>query len=1822
MKRFFLLTFIILAIMSGCNDAASRNKCMEIECGEWQECNQKNGECEAKIGRCDDDTDCVDPQICDDGHVCVDDTDLCKNLNCPEHSECIIDNNLAKCECDDGYHLDGLQCIKDDDLCQVVVCDDWNICNPGTGQCGPREGRCNEQADCSESQFCDLTHTCIENPCNGKDCAGHGRCEVINEEATCICEDGYEGAFDNCYDIDECKDGISNCSENATCENTQGSYTCTCNEGYTGDGIVCNPEDLCLDVICDEWEECNPETGSCDFKDGRCAIQTDCLQSQVCNSSHTCVENLCNVIDCSGHGRCELINDSAVCNCDEGFISDGINCNDINECITENINCDVGYACLNTEGSYICADIDECGKGNTSCTPGYVCENTDGSYNCIDINECSTGTAQCPDGYWCENTVGSYTCFNDIDECAEGLVVCQEGYTCENIINSYNCIDIDECANGSDNCSENAICVNTDGGFTCTCKAGYEGDGITCVDIDECANGTNECEATEVCQNTNGSYICVGSCGNGTISSNEDCEGNDLLGETCISLGYSGGELLCNETCKFDISTCRTTVQTGTTGDDVGLGIATDKNRNVFITGTTAGNMNGNSSFGGIDSFLIKYDSCGNLLWTKQFGTSSDDGGYGIDVDSNGNVFVSGWTLGDWAGTVGGVDIILTKFDNDGNMIWKRQFGSTLSDSGERVIVDNNGNVFVTGAQAGSYYDIFLTKFNNNGDLIWSKQWGTSNHDVGMDLKHDKNGNIFVTGYATGDLNGNIHNGGSDIFLTKWDNDGNEVWTKQWGTSGDDWAQGVIVNEDGSIVVSGLTSGDLDGNISLGGLDVFLTKFDISGNKLWTKQFGTDSDEVNYRMDMEIDSDENLVIIGGTNGSFEGYVNSGNQDIFLAKFNKNGIKQWIRQWGSTDVDGGNSLDIDNNNTVLTVGTVSGSLDGNPWFGSGDVFFVKFDSGNGIVCDDVNECANGSDNCSENAICVNTDGGFTCNCKAGYEGDGITCIDIDECANGTNNCSVNATCVNTDGSFVCSCKPGYEGNGVTCDNVNHDSVQLGTSAYDSGFAVTTDINGNVFITGETNGALDGNTHNGSADIYLTKYDNCKNKLWTKQWGTASYENGEGITTDITGNVYVVGYTDGGLDGNSFSGDSDAFITKFDNNGNKLWTKQIGTSSYDRANSVSVDENKNIYITGYTSGNLNGNTLLGNYDAFLIKLDENGNNLWTKQWGSTAEDNGYSVKVYENEVIVTGFTAGGIDGNINAGNYDIYMTEFDTNGNKLWTKQWGTTTADLMTGTHTLVIDQNGNIFITGVTSSGLDGNTSYGSNDSFLTKFDKNGNKLWTKQTGTTGNDYGMSIDIDSDLNIIMTGYTNGVMLDNASSGNYDSYVIKFDNNGNILWSEQWGTAANDYALGISVYNKNVFVTGETGGNLDGNINAGGQDIFLTKFTLGEDNCGNQVNLGTPADEYIQQSIIDSIGDIYAVGYTSGDFDGNTNIGGWDAILIKYDSNGNKLWSKQFGTEGRDLGYSVALDSNKNIYVSGETSGAFPENTYNGGTDIFLTKFDSTGNIIWSKQLGGSGDDWGYRMKIYNDEIYLTGGTSGSLYDNTFGGYWDVILLKLDLSGNNLWAKQYGGGGAEYATSIEIDSSGNIYLGGLTQASSLGGNDMLLLKYDSSGNFIWDYRFGSSGHDRMEEMVIDSSDNIHTIGYIYSPNYQIGDVLYSKINTDGQEITSKIFSTGITAYPTDIILDTDENPIIMGWIRDSFDGNLYQGEKDTFIVKLDENNEILWSKQIGTSGSEESGATLMLDQAGNLIFICSTSGSFPGFTNNGGYDVFLMKFPAP
>jgi len=289
---------------------------------------------------------------------------------------------------------------------------------------------------------------------------------------------------------------------------------------------------------------------------------------------------------------------------------------------------------------------------------------------------------------------------------------------------------------------------------------------------------------------------------------------------------------------------------------DVGIGIATDGNADVYVSGRT------NSAGAGSNDFLIaKYNSTGTIQWQRVFGGSGDDPGRRIAIDSGNNVYVVGDTNSAGAGSA---DFLFVKYDSSGTIQFQRVLGGSGFDTGNDIAVDSSDNFYVVGntqsAGAGGN-DVLLAKYNSGGTIQWQRVLGGTEAEQGLGVAVDLDGNVYVSGLTT-----TTGAGSSDVLLAKYNSSGTLQWQRVLGGTLQEQGNSVAVDSSNNVYVFGVTN-----SAGAGSNDFLIAKYDSSGTIQWQRVLGgTGNDTGAY---IKIDSSDNLNVIGFTNttgaGSFD-----------------------------------------------------------------------------------------------------------------------------------------------------------------------------------------------------------------------------------------------------------------------------------------------------------------------------------------------------------------------------------------------------------------------------------------------------------------------------------------------------------------------------------------------------------------------------------------------------------------------------------------------------------------------------------------------------------------------------------------------------------------------------------------------------------------------------------------------------------------------------------------------------------------------------------------------------------------------------------------
>lgn len=316
-------------------------------------------------------------------------------------------------------------------------------------------------------------------------------------------------------------------------------------------------------------------------------------------------------------------------------------------------------------------------------------------------------------------------------------------------------------------------------------------------------------------------------------------------------------------------------------------GLALDET-GIYAVGLTERALAGEEHRGGLDVFVGKFDRQGDMVWIDQFGTTGMDRASGVALDSSG-VYVIGVTNGTLDNVAaGGLDVVVRKYSLDGNVLWVRQFGTAGDDFARGVAVLPDG--VVVGGDTGAAFpgqtfgggsDAFLRRYDADGGEVWTRQFGGPGSQYIATVAADSTG-IYVAGGTETALGGQTSLGGFDAFIQRYGHDGQEVWTRQFGTAETDSAAALSVGATG-LFVAGATEGTMRGQASAGSFDAFVRALDFAGGEIWTRYVGTAEIDDTFAL---VASDVGVYVAGSTLGTFPGAASSGATDGYLAKIGK------------------------------------------------------------------------------------------------------------------------------------------------------------------------------------------------------------------------------------------------------------------------------------------------------------------------------------------------------------------------------------------------------------------------------------------------------------------------------------------------------------------------------------------------------------------------------------------------------------------------------------------------------------------------------------------------------------------------------------------------------------------------------------------------------------------------------------------------------------------------------------------------------------------------------------------------------------------------
>ena len=772
-------------------------------------------------------------------------------------------------------------------------------------------------------------------------------------------------------------------------------------------------------------------------------------------------------------------------------------------------------------------------------------------------------------------------------------------------------------------------------------------------------------------------------------------------------------------------------------------------------------------------------------------------------------------------------------------------------------------------------------------------------------------------------------------------------------------------------------------------------------------------------------------------------------------------------------------------------------------------------------------------------------------------------------------------VDTDGDGIININEYQWGSDPSVDNtgsgdsdINKSWVKIvGGNGYDAANQTVVDNQGNVYIIGSYSGevSFDGVTApvpaNGGTDIFVSKYMANGAYLWTKVIGGSGYDYGTSLAVDSTGNVFIFGVFEGLVDFNPGTGvsdvaeltatiDSEVFVTKLTSDGDYVWAQQLpGTDDSPWGRNIAVDAVGNVYVTALDQ------------DPYVAKLDGlSGLPVWPAYHYVVTTGNGGDeahgiVLDASGNVYVSGTLGGATDFLAEPGGSGSYfrnafLMRLDPNdGSRVWVGA-----IEAQSEAEALEI-RGGYVYVGGnfsgivnFGSTGVIDKHQSGSYRGFVAKFDLDGNYVWSRALG----DYVYGIGVASNDDVYVSGDFYGASLFD-SIGKTDSYTIglnagafitKFLSNGDYVWTEVLtGTDGNGFAhvnsLSINA-NDEIYLAGSFQGDLDldltdaldvRNSKTFGSDSFLLKlqddvpFTTPGVHVYNWTQShGGASVEFGKDVVADSLGNTYVVGsfYGSADFypgdpiETHISAGQSDIFISRrnaddINTNDNYVWTRTFGGTGYDEAYSVAVDEENSVYITGYFSGSVnfdPDDdltdslriSKGGSRDVYVLKLDDLGKFVWVRTFGGIYHDYGHDIAIDGSNIYVTGEfkhsvTIGNYPSIVSKGSTDVFVAELSTNGDYAEPRSFGGSGGDRGLIISVDTFGDILVGGVMRGSvdfdpqgvgdtKIGDSlfyNAFLTKLYSSGGYAWTKLVTGTGASSGNAITLDPVGNIYFSG---------------------------------------------------------------------------------------------------------------------------------------
>jgi hypothetical protein len=909
-------------------------------------------------------------------------------------------------------------------------------------------------------------------------------------------------------------------------------------------------------------------------------------------------------------------------------------------------------------------------------------------------------------------------------------------------------------------------------------------------------------------------------------------------------------------------------------------GIVVDDDANIYVAGSSHGTWGSPLSPYSIEArtFLARLEPTGELTWITFFGYGGDESDLALAPGSG--LVVIGDSWGSWGSPLlpytgyGNSTVFVASFSNAGTLNWNTFLGGEQTDNYGAVAVDSTGNIFVSGNSNTTWgnplqpyvgdVDIFLARLESDGDLLWNTFLPGGNFAYDMTLSNT--GDVYLTGksyYGWGEPL-SPYSGGYDVLVARLTSSGTLLMHTFMGQEYSDEGRGIALDSSGNVFVVG--------KINNPSISVFVAKFDFDFPKVVSVTRTDPNPTSQLNANFTVTFSEAVTGVDTTDFTL---TTSGLTGASVSDVSGSGAVYTVSVYTGTG-DGTMRLNLVDDDTII-------NGNGKPLGTTG--------SGNGsntngqtysIISPQVRTINRGDPNPSSSVEVR-----FLVDFSEPVSG--VDAGDFIITASGVTGASV----FNVTGSgsvYTVVVKTGSGDGTLRLDLVDNDSIvnATGKALGSAGVGNGNFSSGQSFVINKTSLLGD--------NLVWNSFLGGAGNPAQPQTGN---DSGDNIAVDSAGFIYVVGESDAtwGTPINAYTGNYDAYVAKLDPLGNLLWMTFLGGIGDEVGYAVAVADSGDVYVAGY-SNSLWGNpvrSMSGDYDAFVARLGPTGYLIWSTFLGGIGVDRGWAIALVDDAIFVSGYSnyAWGAPVQPYHGNGDAFLAKLDLNGNLTWNSFVGGTGTD---GGESLFVNAKGQIFLTGYSSAswGMPMRAYTGELDGFVAKLDSLGYTTWNTFLGGTGRDIPYVVTIGPGDNIYVAGYSKASWETPRRdfSALDDGFAAKLDINGNLLWNTFLGGNGNDYVFGLTLdKDGNIIVVG--GSDASWGSPTHGYTFDYDAFAASLDTSGNlnvSTFMGGGGEDYVAWATTDDNGGVFAVGYSTASWGSPVRpfSANYEAFVVKMD----------------------------------------------------------------------------------------------------------------------------------------------------------------------------------------------------------------------------------------------------------------------------------------------------------------------------------------------